>query len=183
MRSPCCLCTNDSPLPQTPESLAGIARPQLGQHVAAARIIFIGRIVSHATRFVAYENMPFLVTHFLTQTHNELSCHKLLHLFQLHSECRITHYEMYFFISSCPLTWDLAPILEHRADYSVSLIFSQAVGLLERVISSSQGLYLNTGQHKHRKTRTHIKHPCPRRDSKTVHASDRSATATGHYEM
>jgi hypothetical protein len=39
------------------------------------------------------------------------------------------------------------------------------VGLLGRMISSSQGLYLNTGQHKHRKTRTHIKHPCPRRDS------------------
>jgi hypothetical protein len=27
--------------------------------------------------------------------------------------------------------------------------FSQTVGLLGRVISSSQGLYLNTGQHKH----------------------------------
>jgi hypothetical protein len=46
------------------------------------------------------------------------------------------------------------------------LDLSQAVGLLGRVISSSQGLYLNTGQHKHRKTRTHIKHPCPRWDSK-----------------
>jgi hypothetical protein len=30
------------------------------------------------------------------------------------------------------------------------LIILQTVGLLERVISSSQGLYLNTGQHKHR---------------------------------
>jgi hypothetical protein len=28
--------------------------------------------------------------------------------------------------------------------------FSQTVELLERVISPSQGLYLNTGQHKHR---------------------------------
>jgi hypothetical protein len=28
--------------------------------------------------------------------------------------------------------------------------FSQTVGLLGRVISLSQGLYLNTGQHKHR---------------------------------
>jgi hypothetical protein len=68
------------------------------------------------------------------------------------------------FFSSYPFTWELALILEHRADYSVSW-FSQAVGLLGRVISSSQGLYLNTGQHKHRKTRTHIKHPCPGRDS------------------
>jgi hypothetical protein len=32
---------------------------------------------------------------------------------------------------------------------------SQTVGLLGWVISSSQGLYLNTGQHKHRKTQTH----------------------------
>jgi hypothetical protein len=38
---------------------------------------------------------------------------------------------------------------------------SQTVGLFGRVISSSQGLYLNTGQHKHRKTHTHTKHPCP----------------------
>jgi hypothetical protein len=29
------------------------------------------------------------------------------------------------------------------------LIYSQSVGLLGRVNSSSQGLYLNTGQHKH----------------------------------
>jgi hypothetical protein len=33
------------------------------------------------------------------------------------------------------------------------------------VISLSQGLYLNTGQRKHRKMRAHIKHPCPGRDS------------------
>jgi hypothetical protein len=45
------------------------------------------------------------------------------------------------------------------------LIFSQAVWLFGRVISSSQGLYLNTGQHKHSKMRTHNKHLCPRRDS------------------
>jgi hypothetical protein len=30
------------------------------------------------------------------------------------------------------------------------LIYSQMVGFLGRVISPSQGLYLNTGQHKHR---------------------------------
>jgi hypothetical protein len=42
------------------------------------------------------------------------------------------------------------------------LIYTRAVGLLERVISSSQCLYLNTRQHKHRKTHIHtIKHPCP----------------------
>jgi hypothetical protein len=32
------------------------------------------------------------------------------------------------------------------------LIYLRAVGLLGRVISSSQELYLNTGHHKHRKT-------------------------------
>jgi hypothetical protein len=42
---------------------------------------------------------------------------------------------------------------------------SQTVGLLGRVISSSQGLYQNTGQHEHRKMHTHIKHPCPEWDS------------------
>jgi hypothetical protein len=33
------------------------------------------------------------------------------------------------------------------------------------MISPSQGLYLNTGQHKHRKTHTYTKHPCPEWDS------------------
>jgi hypothetical protein len=35
------------------------------------------------------------------------------------------------------------------------LDLSQAVGLLGRVISSSQDLYLNTGKQKHKKTRTY----------------------------
>jgi hypothetical protein len=78
--------------------------------------------------------------------------------------------------------------------YFSFLIYTRAVGLLERVISSSQGLYLNTRQHKHRKTHIHtIKHPCPKAEfepaitaserSKTVHALDRSATATGKYDF
>jgi hypothetical protein len=46
------------------------------------------------------------------------------------------------------------------------LNYLRAVGLLGRVISSSQGLYLNTRQHKHRKAHIHtIKHPYPSRDS------------------
>jgi hypothetical protein len=54
-----------------------------------------------------------------------------------------------------------------RSHFGVSLIiFLHTVGLLGRVISSSQGLYLNTGQHKqnkhtHTHTHTHTKHPCP----------------------
>jgi hypothetical protein len=39
------------------------------------------------------------------------------------------------------------------------------VGLLGRVTGPSQGRYLNTGQHKHKKTHTHTKHPCPGWDS------------------
>jgi hypothetical protein len=41
------------------------------------------------------------------------------------------------------------------AAYFGFLIYLRAVGLLGRVTSSSQGLYLNTRQHKHRKTHTH----------------------------
>jgi hypothetical protein len=46
------------------------------------------------------------------------------------------------------------------------LVFQQAVRLLGRVISSWQDLCLNTGQHKHRRTQRHVKHPCPWRDLK-----------------
>jgi hypothetical protein len=44
-------------------------------------------------------------------------------------------------------------------------IILYTVGLLGRVISTSQGLCLNTGLHKHRKTHTHTKHRCPEWDS------------------
>jgi hypothetical protein len=66
--------------------------------------------------------------------------------------------------------------------------FSQPVGLLGRVISSSQGLYLNTGQHKHRtNTYTHqtsmlwvgFESMIPAFErAKTVHAFNRAATVT-----
>jgi hypothetical protein len=69
------------------------------------------------------------------------------------------------------------------------MIILQTVGLLGRVITSWQGLYLNTGQHKHRiNTYTHQTcMPCvgfepmiPASErEKTVHALDRSATVTG----
>jgi hypothetical protein len=69
----------------------------------------------------------------------------------------------------------------------------QAVGLLGRVISSSQGLYLNTGQHKHR-INTYAYQtsmPCVGFETtipvserkKTVHALDRSATVTGRKSV
>jgi hypothetical protein len=69
------------------------------------------------------------------------------------------------------------------------LIILQTAGLLGRVISSSQGLYLNTGQHKHG-TNTYTYQtsmPCMEFEpaipaserAKTVHALVRSATVTG----
>jgi hypothetical protein len=70
----------------------------------------------------------------------------------------------FFFLPLAPTLGSLLPL------WSIGLIsqfldHSQTVGLLARVITSSQGLYLNTGEHKHRKTHTHIKHPCPEWDS------------------
>jgi hypothetical protein len=69
------------------------------------------------------------------------------------------------------------------------MIILQTVGLLGRVISSSKGLYLNTGQHKHRiNTYTHqtsmlcvgFESTIPASErAKTVHALDRSDTVTG----
>jgi hypothetical protein len=50
---------------------------------------------------------------------------------------------MQFFSLALQPSWTLA------AFFSL-LIYSQLVGLLGRVISPSQGRYLNTAQHKHR---------------------------------
>jgi hypothetical protein len=51
-----------------------------------------------------------------------------------------------------PLAHLLGSLLPYRSTGLITqfLDLSQAVGLLGCVISSSQGLYLNTGQHKHR---------------------------------
>jgi hypothetical protein len=49
-------------------------------------------------------------------------------------------------------TWELAPALEHRAEFPQFLHQGQSLGLLGRVISSSQGLCLYTNTEKH----THI---------------------------
>jgi hypothetical protein len=73
------------------------------------------------------------------------------------------------------------------------MIILQMVGLLGRVISSSQGLYLNTGQHKHRiNTYTHqtsmpfvgFEPTIPASElEKTVHALDHSVTVTRTYKV
>jgi hypothetical protein len=69
----------------------------------------------------------------------------------------------------------------------------QLVGLLGRVITSSQGLYLYTNRKTHARTPTHkhtlnihalsrIRTPIPASErEKTVHALDRWATVTGLY--
>jgi hypothetical protein len=97
---------------------------------------------------------------------------------------RITFFFFYFHWS--PLG-DLLPF-RSKGLISQFLDNSQTVGLLGRVISSSQGLYLNTGQNKHRKTHTHthtsnipaIEPPIPASErATTVHALVSSATVTG----
>jgi hypothetical protein len=45
--------------------------------------------------------------------------------------------------------WLYSPLLGPGLFFSFMIFFTQKVGLLGRVISPSQGLYLNTGQHKH----------------------------------
>jgi hypothetical protein len=75
------------------------------------------------------------------------------------------------------------------SDFSSFMIILQTVGLLGRVISSSQRLYVNTRQHKHRiNAYTYqTSMPCvgfepmiPASErAKTVHASDRAVTVTG----
>jgi hypothetical protein len=58
----------------------------------------------------------------------------------------------------------LLPLLEHRAEFPQFLNQGQSVGLLGRVICSSQGLYLYTNTEKHTHTYTNTKHPCPEWD-------------------
>jgi hypothetical protein len=64
-------------------------------------------------------------------------------------------------------------------------LFRHMVGLLGRVISSSQGLYLHrTTQRRNRRTNTHalsgIRTHDPSNQPAKTHASDRTATVTGH---
>jgi hypothetical protein len=89
---------------------------------------------------------------------------------------------VFFFSLTLQPPWALASAFNF-------MIILQTVGLLVRVISSSQGLYLNTGQHKHRiNTYTHqTSMPCVGFEpmitaselAKTFHALDCSATVIG----
>jgi hypothetical protein len=59
---------------------------------------------------------------------------------------------IHFFLPLAPTLRELAPALEHRAEFPQFPDQGQSVGLLGRVISSSQGLYLYTNTEK----RAHI---------------------------
>jgi hypothetical protein len=63
---------------------------------------------------------------------------------------KIQSYPLFLLIA--PTLGSLLPLLEHRAEFPQFLDQEQSVGLLGRVISSSQGLYLYTNT----KKRTHI---------------------------
>jgi hypothetical protein len=84
-----------------------------------------------------------------------LTCYSVL--IDVTSFVPISHVTSNGFFSSVPLI----PLYRCRGFLSFFLIISQTVGLLRRGIGPSQGRYLHTGQHKHRKTHTHTKHPCP----------------------
>jgi uncharacterized membrane protein (DUF485 family) len=60
------------------------------------------------------------------------------------------------FIHSFVHQWLSSPLLGPDIFFSFIIFFTQTVGLLGRVISPSQGLYLHTGQHNHRKMHTDI---------------------------
>jgi hypothetical protein len=92
------------------------------------------------------------------------------------------------------LAYFFNPFLLYRtftvSSFSIFLrIYMQSVGLLGRVIGPSQGLYLNTGKHKHRiNARTYQTSmpevgfeltPTASARAKTVHTLDRSTTMTG----
>jgi hypothetical protein len=89
----------------------------------------------------------------------------------------------YFFPMALPAHSGTRPYIKFRNH------FSQTVGLLGRVISPSQGRYLNTGQHKHRiNTYTYqtsipwvgFERTIPVSELvKTIHALDRAATVAG----
>jgi hypothetical protein len=96
---------------------------------------------------------------------------------------------MYTLVSTYLLTSSVPLIHLLCRGFFFILIILQTIGLLGRVISSSQVLYLNTGQHKHRmNTYTYQTFmpfmgfeptiPASER-AKTVHALKRSATMTG----
>jgi hypothetical protein len=90
---------------------------------------------------------------------------------------------IFHFIHSFIHQWLYSPLLGPGLFFSFVIFFTQTVGLLGRVISTSQGRYLHTGQHKQNK-RTETFRPSVGFEpmisafegAKIVHALDRAAT-------
>jgi hypothetical protein len=92
MGLPCCLIVYVSPL--TPESSLSLLGSNSLNTFPAATNTYVGRIVFYAVRVVSKVSRRFIVMHYLTQTHDEVSYPKVLHLFRLYSEWRNTHYKI-----------------------------------------------------------------------------------------
>jgi hypothetical protein len=109
----------------------------------------------------------------------------------LHTEPTVT--EVSFISFSVIHQWLYSPLLGPGLFFSSVIYFTQTVRLLGRGISPSQGLNLNTGQHKHRiNAYTHQTSmpwvgfeptiPVFERAT-TVHAFDRAATVIGSISV
>jgi hypothetical protein len=75
--------------------------------------------------------------------------------FDLRTAAQVIKTGIFFFLPRCSHTGNLLPLLEHRAEFPQFLDQGQSVGLLGRVISSSQGLYLYTNIEKHTQIHKH----------------------------
>jgi hypothetical protein len=71
------------------------------------------------------------------------------------------------------------PLLRPGLFFSFVVIFTQTVGLLGRVISTSQGRYLHTGQHKHPCLEWDSNPRYQRSSKRRLHALHRAATVIG----
>jgi hypothetical protein len=149
------------------------------------RNIIMWRHIVYKAVFMYMQTRGVFITELCRLNNNKHCVHIICKYFDLSS---LPYIYGHGFISSIHCTFFFpngSTALVGPGRYFGFLIYLRAVGLLGRVISSSQGLYLNT-QHKHRKT--HI-HTIPKvgfepaitasERSKTVHTSNRSATATG----
>jgi hypothetical protein len=99
--------------------------------------------------------------------------------------------ENFFFLLPLAPTWRLAPILEHRADFSVFLIIHRRQDSLDCDQTVARPLPKHRTTQTQKNAHTHetsmpwvgfeLTIPASER-AKTVHASDRSATVTGTSE-
>jgi hypothetical protein len=80
--------------------------------------------------------------------------HSIIRYWPVQKVRKFTSTNVFFFLVA-PILGSLIPLLEHRNEFPQFLDQGQSVGLLGRVISSSQGLYLYTNTEK----RTHIHKP------------------------